>query len=222
MATSKTDIVNLALLKMAGQTDTGALLYETDISTAIFADWTTGTDDTMKVISFVYPFALGECLLHGDWDFATKFAETLAELSGASLVEAGTWLFQFTLPTDYVDLRRVVDEDDLTKEFDHQVLANAAETGSILLTNEYTNTDGDQAYIEYVFLNDVPDTYTKVFVDYLATVLAAKIAPFIMDVRTGLQFEQVATDFKKNIAEQMDVDHEFEKTQTSWFNARYK
>ncbi len=220
MATTKTDIVNLGMLKLAGQTDTGALLFETAISDSVFTDWTTGTNDTMKVMAFVYPFALKECLLHGNWDFATKFGESGAELSGASLVEAGDWLYQFPEPSDAVRIIKVVDEDNLSIDVDHQILANVAEDGLIILTNEYTNTDGDAAYLEYVFLNDEPDSYTAVFVDYLATVLAGKMAPFIMDVATGLRFESVASQMKKDIAEQMDVDHEFEKTQPSWFDAR--
>jgi hypothetical protein len=168
----------------------------------------------------VYPFALEECLSKGDWDFATVFGECGAELSGASLVEAGTWLYQFPLPADYVKMVRLTDEDNLTLNYDHKVVANAAQDGSILLTNAYTNTDADNVYIEYVFLNDDPDTYTKEFIDFLATVIAGKMAPFIMDVRTGLQFESVAARMKKDIAEQMDVEHEFEDTQTTWFDAR--
>jgi hypothetical protein len=220
MAVTKTDVANLALLKLAGQTDTGALLYDTAIASGVWADWTTGADDTQKILAFAYPFALKECLESGNWDFATKYSECGAELSGASLVEAGTWLYQFPLPTDYVKIIAQVDEDNLDKEYDHKVVANAAEDGSILLTNNYTNTDADNAYVEYVFLNDDPDTYSTKFIDFLATVLAGKTAPSIMDVKAGMQFEQIATKMKKAVAEQMDVEHEYEDEQISWFDAR--
>jgi hypothetical protein len=220
MAVTKTDVVNAALLKLAGQTDTGSLLYETAITAGVFSDWTTGTDDTMKVAAFVYPFALEECLMHGNWDFATKFGESGAELTGASLVEAGDWLYQFPPPSDALKVIRVVDEDNLSNDIDHQILANAAEDGLIILTNEYTNSDGDAAYLEYVFLNDDPDTYTAAFVDYLATVIAGKMASYVIDIKTGIEFDVVARRMKKDIAEQMDVEHEFEETPTTWFGAR--
>lgn len=220
MAVTKTDVANLIMLKLAGQTDTGALLFSTAIAASVWSDWTTGANDMQKIIAFMYPFALKECLESGDWDFATKYDECGAELSGANLVEAGTWLYQFPFPSDFVKMVRQVGEDNLDKEYDHQVVANAAEDGSILLTNNYSNTDADNAYIEYVFLNDDPDTYSTKFIDFLATVGAGKAAPFIMDVRTGMQFEQIATKMKKAVAEQMDVEHEYEDEQISWFDAR--
>ena len=105
---------------------------------------------------------------------ATKFADLGAELSG---VEKANWDYAFNLPTDYLCAAKQVNEDYHSSthdryyiEYDKQII------GRILLTNNYTNSDEDSAFIVYIYnLTDV-SRFNPPLYEAMATKLAAELS----------------------------------------------
>jgi hypothetical protein len=98
-------------------------------------------------------------------------------------------------------------------------------TGHLLLSNDYTNVDGDSAYIEYIgyvqagFADD-PNYYDPDFIEAFTTLLAAEMAPWSADrsARMGLMEEYHRLVKPDAIAAQARSDYIEEGT--SWLDAR--
>ena len=148
----------------------------------------------------------------------TSFADLGAALSGASLVAAAEWDYQFNLPADCITVVRQTDEEDQITSYPYDIKRG------VLLTNDYSNEDGDSAYIEYVYLNENAATYHPMETDAIATLLAAELAPTIKgkeNYREGLlqEFELIA--LPQAIAEaQSEVYDPEEGEDVSWLDAR--
>ena len=81
--------------------------------------------------------------------------------------------------TDYANYwTEFSDDDDDGAEFEEDKEYLAAGNAWIFLTNDYSNADGDSAYIEYVAylqsgVSDKPEYYDAPFVEAFTTLLAA-------------------------------------------------
>lgn len=216
-AISKTDLCNIALLKISGAvTDTGAL----------FISSITGSTKTELAFAKVYPFARREALARADWDFASMYLDLGTELSGVNLVEAADWEYQFALPdpegVDYPFVRLIhqTDETDHTKTYDCEVLPNADDDAFILATNNYTNADGDSAFIKYIWDNDDPNMYSPLFIEAFTTLLASKVAPFVKTAKEAVRLKQIYEQMDLSNASGYEQRREYKPEHETWFDKR--
>jgi hypothetical protein len=115
----KTDMVNLAILKLHGATDLGTQTLETAIDDSAFADPSTVTGDA-RLYCLLYPVALKQALI----DIKPKFARQWADLgkpidisidpANADLFEKADWDYISFLPSDYLALIKMTDESLFT------------------------------------------------------------------------------------------------------------
>lgn len=165
-----TNLFNYAL-SMVGGVGTG----ENSFRIRTISDGT----DLANMLLMLWPQARKEVLARADWPEALKYADLGAELSD---VDKADWEYAFNLPADYLGRCRQVDEEydsstlpEDTYEYDKKIIA-----GKRLLTNEYSNADGDSAYIQYVYdLQDV-SRYSTLLYKAMAINLAASISTWVL------------------------------------------
>lgn len=123
-----------------------------------------------------YPQVFKEVLCRAWWNEATKFADLGGELSG---VEKAGWEYAFNLPSDYLGKCKQINQDyyystKIIIEYDKMIMQGK------LFTNNYSNTDGDSAFIKYIFnLTDV-SKFSPLLYAAVATKLAAELSPSIL------------------------------------------
>lgn len=160
-----TDFSNYALSKIGGGgEDVGSFrianLYE--------------TTDTAALCRVLIPQIRKEVLCRAWWNEATKYADLGAELSG---VKKAGWEYAFNLPQDYIGRCKQINEDyhKSTKpryiaEYDKEINQGR------LFTNNYTNSDGDSAYIKYIFkLTDI-SKFSPLLYEAMAVKMGAELA----------------------------------------------
>ncbi len=150
---SETDIANLAL----------NILGETQI---------TSIDDTesrdARAVKVVYAHERDKLLQRAQWSFAKKQA-TISKLATAPLYK---WMGAYQLPSDLLRLIEIdeIDAWNPKEYFDiqgKQLFLYRAETSDIA---------ADTADIEYIYRCVDTTNYTALFIDALATALAARLA----------------------------------------------
>lgn len=156
----ETDICNLALIQ------DGA-----DLITSL-AD--TDTSDNAQLCRRLYPIVKDICVARWEWNGVTKFAN-LGNARDDDDQEQADWEFVFNLPDDCMQVIAQVDEGNHTKKFRHAV------RGKQLYTNDYSNDDGDSAYIDYISIGDV-SKFSPSFIEYVALKLAIAMAPKLMGI----------------------------------------
>lgn len=116
MAT-KTDMVNLAILKLMGSTSGATQIIESAIAAGVFADPSTasGENATDQLLYCTrYEFCLKKALRDIRPKFARKFADLGLQVEitqdNSNLVERAGWSYCFQLPADYLDLMWQIDE----------------------------------------------------------------------------------------------------------------
>jgi len=220
MAITKTDLCNLALLKLSGaETDTGSIMI-----TSI-----TGTTKLELICAKLYPFCRREVLARAEWDFATMYRDLGDELSGDDLVEAAEWEYQFALPETevsetedyaYIKLIRQTSEKDHTEKYNCEVLPNADSDGFVLCTNDCTNEDGDSAFIKYIWDNDEPATYSPLFIEAFTTLLASKLAATIKTMKESQALKVQYESLDLSQAANIEQEREYEEPHETWFDKR--
>lgn len=115
------------------------------------------------------------------------------------------------------------DDDGADHEFGRAY--QSAQTGKLLLCNDYSNEDGDSAYIEYIAyvtagVGDMPQYYDEDFIEAFTTLLASEMAPYTVEkgVRTALRLEYERLAKLQAQAAQSEPDYQEEPT--TWLDAR--
>ncbi len=113
MATNagKTDMINLALMKLQGATDSGTQGIWTDIANSVFIapETAAGTSkETIRIACLMYPRILKRAIR----DIRPKFAKQYADLGkrikvtldSSNVMALADWNYLFNLPSDYLEL----------------------------------------------------------------------------------------------------------------------
>lgn len=101
----------------------------------------------------------------------------------------------------------------------------SAQTGRLLLANEYSNDDDDSAYIEYVAysatgVSDIPTHYDQPFIEAFTTLLAAQMATWTKEFQAaGILLQQYRLIDRPD-AEGLQAESDYEEEPTSWLDAR--
>ena len=193
---------------------------EDTIEDSVFADWLTGTNETERVCAFLYPQVLKEVLSRRDWDFAKEFADLGDELEDDDLMEGADYDYQFSLPADFVRLLNQIDESDHKTKYEHDLRYNTETDLWCLLTNYYSNEDGDSAYVEYIYLNDDPASYTPAFVEAFATLFGSEFAAFHKDMQHAMALREAFELLILPIATTANQKHTYKDKQKTWLEAR--
>lgn len=114
---NKTDMINLAILKINGVFDTG-VQFLSALDDSVFADYTTGASETEKLACLQYPFALRKALRDIRPKFAIKYEDLGTDIAistdpaNADLFERADWEYIFEFPSDYLQLIKQTNESD--------------------------------------------------------------------------------------------------------------
>ncbi len=127
-----------------------------------------------KICKATLPLTKSICLTRWEWNGVTKFADLGGKRDDADQEQAD-WEFVFNLPDDCLHVIAQIDEGNSRKKFRHKVM------GRQLLTNDYSNTDGNSAYIEYESMSDV-SKFSPQLIKYIVIEQAIILAPRIMGV----------------------------------------
>jgi len=293
MAATKTDMINLALLKLHGVTSSAQAILETAITAGVFADPTSATGknkDDIMLFCTRYEFSLKKALA----DIRPKFALRYADLgdpisitedgSTELLYERGDWYYMFDLPSNFLDLLKQTDEaagaaqiacgvraangyahvvkgsdgqayycsadvtaaaantpitgasyatywtlfstdEDDGMDFETGKSYKADQTANVLFTNQYSNADGDSAYIEYLAyvqagVSDVPALYPQDFVEAFVTLLASEMAPWSQEDNARLKLRQEYEQLVRPAASAAEARPDYYPVPVSWLEAR--
>jgi len=98
--------------------------------------------------------------------------------------ELGPWGYAFDRPSDAIAVVRVMDEsfdsdEDTRRKYRFGTMLNRDNDGTIIVTNELTNADGDGIYIEYCIDQSTPTLFALENVNAIATMLAHLLAPVV-------------------------------------------
>ena len=121
----------------------------------------------------------------------------------------------FNLPSDCLAVVAQIDEDSHTTKYKHEVRKG------MLFTDNFSNTDGDSAYIDYILLESDTSKYSPSLKEAIATKLAAELAPTLKPSQTAIlkrEYEYLVLPKAEglNQAEQYDDD----EGSYSWLDAR--
>jgi hypothetical protein len=99
--------------------------------------------------------------------------------------ESGGFTYAFDLPSACLAVVRLIDEDfsDITArklEYPFEVVLDKDSNSKVLLANDYTNSNGDGAFIEYVIDQTTVSLFSQSLIECLATLLAAEMAAFVV------------------------------------------
>ena len=122
----------------------------------------------------IHPPVRKEVLCRAWWSEATKYADLGAELSN---IDKADWEYAFNLPSDYLGRCQQIPESyhRSTKskhiiQYDHEVVRG------MLFTNIYSNTDGDSAYIRYIYNLTETGELSPLLYEAIAVKLAAELS----------------------------------------------
>ena len=158
-----TDLCNWALLKLGTAQEQQTIDAIDD-----------GSPTANKCL-FLYPLVRNEVLQRWPFNECREFADLGEELSG---IEQADWEYAFTLPSDCLAVVAQIDQDGRTIKYEHEVRMG------MLFTDNYSNTDEDSAYIEYILLESDTAKYSPKLKEAIATKLAAELAPVLNPKRT--------------------------------------
>ena len=208
---TETDIANIALGKIGGAGDA-------DSATA-FIRSINGTDLVSTACKRFFPvcrrLVIAElAVLKTPFRETAKFKDLGTELD--TDVEIGQWQYAFNLPGDFLSMSMQFDESRMSErhnqnyQFRFDVVANAAQDGYILLTNDLSNYNDsaqqDSAFIEYAFDLKKTGAWSEGMVDCIATRLAAMLVPIVgkgISVRSLMmqEYKLVAIPFAQSFSQ---------------------
>jgi hypothetical protein len=122
MATNegKTLVVNMAVSKTkAGYMSTGEA-YSTGIDDTVFADFTTGSNETIKRAALYYESCVKRALKEIQPDFAKRYADLGNRITINK--EYGEWEYLFELPDDFLQLIKQTSESNTSKKIESDIL----------------------------------------------------------------------------------------------------
>jgi len=159
-----TDIVNGALVKVGLTT---------------ISNLTDGTVNA-NFMNTRYEQVRDMALMRHPWNFATKRVQ-LAQLSSTPAIKFD---FEYQLPTDYLRVVKVTDNDEGLGHVDHKV-----EDGKIL-------TSSDQCWLVYIYQLTDPNKMSPLFREYVSSLLAQEAAIGLVNSNT---LHQLMTQEAQNI-----------------------
>jgi len=206
VAHTEVDICNLALIQ-----DGADLIDSLD---------GTDTSDNAQLCQRLYPIVKDTCLTRWEWNGITQFADLGNEVT---VDEQADWEYVFNLPDDCMQVVAQIDEGNHKKKFAHIV------KGRQLYTNDYSNEDGDSAYIDYISIADV-SKFSPQLIEYIALKLALRMAPKLLGAGEGaaiimqtmereLRLKIVPEAIGRNQAEG-DIEGGNDEGESMWLNGR--
>ena len=196
-----TAIANRMFFKLGGGRDD---IIITDIDDA--------SDENAVKAKTIYAQVRNEVLVRWPWNDCRKFADLGAEASGLEMADLE---YAFSLPTDKIAVVAQIDEDDRSVKFTYEV------RGAYLFTNDYSNTDGDSAYIDYIYKVTDASEYSPALLEAIATKWAAEMAPLYKPEWTDQlkrEFEYLVLPNAK--AANQDSQYSEDEGRYSWREAR--
>ena len=119
----KTDMINMASIKLGGVIDIGQVYLDV-INDTVFADPSTGSNESEKVACMVYPNALKRAIREIKPKFARRYADLGPEIriteDGATgtLFKRGDWELMFDVPSNYIGLISQISEGDKKAKYE--------------------------------------------------------------------------------------------------------
>ncbi|MFA6282438.1 MAG: hypothetical protein WCY05_08085 [Candidatus Omnitrophota bacterium] len=179
---TETEIANLSLIKAGGAGDQAA-------GSGMISD-INDTDQISSICRTLLPICRRKAIIDlamakSPFRESIRYKDLGTALADASLPEIGSWSYAYNLPTDAIAVFRQIDEayqSDSTSdmvEYRFTTIANKAGTGSLFLTNNLSNADGDSAFIEYVIDVINPNVWSESLRNCVVTLLAAEACPMI-------------------------------------------
>ena len=223
-----TDLCNLAAGKFGGFGDqTTGSGFITDINSA--------TDSNAKWCKILLP----ECRKKVITDLAimdcpfresVKYMDLGAEAADDDIPEIGGWLYAFSLPIDMLAMVAQINEDSLADstvkrtKYRYETILNKNKNGKLLLTNDYSNTDEDSAFIQYAVDVSNPAGFSQALKECIVVLLAAELCPRVgKDEKKRqsllIEYEQL---FKPNaiVFNQSQYDNYTKDAPTNYFGER--
>lgn len=206
IAHTEADICNLALIQ------DGA-----DLITSL-AD--SDTSDNAQLCRRLYPLIRDIYLTRWEWNGVTKFAGLGNEVS---VTEQADWEYVFNLPDDCLQVVGQIDEGDHKKKFAHII------KGRQLYTNDYSNDDGNSAYIDYISIADV-SKFSPQLIVLIADELALRLFPKLVGISEAsavihqtmerkLRLRTLPEAIGRNQAEG-DIDGGNDEGESTWLSGR--
>lgn len=208
---SETDVANIALGKIGGAGDAAA--------GDAFIRNINGTDKVSAACKRFFPHCR-QLVVSEMAVLKTPFRETakFKDLGTAvdTDVETGQWEYAFNLPGDFLSMSMQFDETRMSErhnqnyQFRFDVIANKAQDGYLLLTNDLSNYNDsgqpDSAFIEYAFDLKKTGAWSEGMIDCIATRLAAMLCPIVgkgIEVRRQMmqEYKLVAIPFAQSYSQ---------------------
>lgn len=126
----------------------------------------------------VWDQALVEALEAHEWNWA----KTYASLARENETPTARWEYSYALPSDFIRLGAVADNDTMRPEMGEDEFEFM--DGSIL-------TDAESVYISYVYKKDTVGLWPGYFVDYMAKLMAVKIASVLKSTTEKGELEKL-------------------------------
>ena len=183
------------------------------------------TNKTAVAMLEIWPQVRKEVLCRAWWTSATKYADLGAEVD----VERANWKYAFNLPSDYLGkvMQLWQDYHSSTKHKYISTVDKEVVQGR-LFTNTLTNSDGDSAYIKYVFDLDIVSKFDSLLTEAISNKWAAEMATrlradggkrraelleeyekLVLDVADGIDASQTGDDDYKGAYSALDVRDTF-------------
>ena len=202
-----TDVCNLALIQDGADT-----IQEIESS----------TDDNAILCKQLFPIIKDTAIAVWEWNGPAKYADLGGERDDDDQEQAD-WEYVFNLPDDCLHVTAQIDEGDHNKKYPHLV------RGGQLFTNDYSNEDGDSAYIDYISISDV-SKFSPLLIELIALKLAIAMAPKLMGVseESALHIQGMNRELRLRVLpaaigrNQAEGDNEGEnfEGEESWINNR--
>lgn len=199
--TGATDIVNWGLLKVAGAKGDTETIDDIEGSSAFEVK-----------CKLIYQFSRNSVLQSWPYNECKLFAELVV----AAGVELADWNYAFTLPSDYLIMTKQTDEDDHTASYEYEI------RGGYLFTNDYSNTDDDAAFVDYIRKVTDATEYSPLLKEAIATKFASEMAPTLnpqMTIPLKREYDQISQPDSQALNQQEGFDDE-DAGSYSWRNAR--
>lgn len=106
--------------------------------------------------------------------------------------QIGDYEYAFDLPSTCIAVVKMLDEtfnsDGKRQEYKFETILNVDDTGQLLITNDYSNYDGNSAFIQYCIDQSNPNLFSQALIECLACLLAAELSPICgKDIKTRQQ-----------------------------------
>lgn len=210
---TETEIANIALGKIGGAGDQVS-------GTGIIAD-INGTDRVSARCKLLLPRARRrtfEALVKSKTPPKEALVFTDLGAQGETTLKMGGWDYVFNLPGDTIRNGVVRQIDEKFKTVQSSITNVITEypfqirwQGSTMkfFTNTLSNTAGDSAFIDRVFDQKNPNTWTEALLDAIATLLASELCPTVgaIDkerIRLLAEYDTVALSKAKSVIQSAD------------------